>query len=103
MTILVHGSPEISQLAVDPQENFIKVPLVPRLRAAVAPLVGVGLAELARPRAHGFIADLDAGRGKQVFNSAVAEGEAEGAPDRRSDHFGGVTRAFVEGRVRGGG
>jgi len=89
VAVLIHGPPEISQLAVDLEENFIKVPLVPRLRTAVSQLVGVGLAELKRPLTQGFIGHVYAAGGEEFFDIAIAQRETEIEPHGVGDDFGG--------------
>ncbi len=51
--VLIHGTPEIAQLALDADENLIKVPLVTGPRAAAAKIVGEGRAELQAPSTDG--------------------------------------------------
>src|ERR1700753_3922068 len=43
--VLIHGTPKIMLLALDPDEHLIEVPLVSRPRTAAAQAVGKALAE----------------------------------------------------------
>src|SRR5215213_9818791 len=57
------------------------MPLVARTGQPAPDLVGEGLAELARPLAHGLVAHLDAAGGQHLFDHAQAQGKAEVEPD----------------------
>src|ERR1700677_5005264 len=55
--ILIDGPPEIVLHALDPDENFIHVPLVPWPWSAASQAVGETRAELLAPASHRLIGD----------------------------------------------
>src|SRR5215213_619840 len=57
--ILVDGPPEPVLLASNLHLDLVQVPLVSGTGQPASDLVGEGLAELARPLAHGLVADRD--------------------------------------------
>jgi hypothetical protein len=59
------------------------MPLVARAWQPTSDLVGEGLAELARPLPHGFVAHVDAAGGQHLFDQAQREAEVE--PDGVAD------------------
>jgi hypothetical protein len=75
--VLVHGSPQVVLDAIDPNEHFIQVPFVARAWPTTAQRIRVGLAELPGPPRDRLVRDDHAALGQQLFNIAVAEGEAE--------------------------
>src|ERR1700738_1512604 len=64
------------------------MPFVANPGKAATDLIGEPLAKLARPLPHGFMADDDATRGKQLLHHAQPEREAEVEPDRMADDLG---------------
>src|SRR3712207_2137214 len=56
-------------------------PLIPGLRASVAELIGIRLAELAAPFADGFVRHNDPTGEQQLFDIAVAQAETKVQPD----------------------
>ena len=95
--VLVRRSPQVIDVAVNLQADFIKMPLVSWLRASAAQLIGVDLSKLATPLPHGLVRDIDATSGEEFLNIAVAEGETEVKPDSVGKHLGGEEAAFVGG------
>ena len=85
--MLIDGAPEVVLLASDLEKYFIAVPLVTRLCAAMAQLIGELLAKLAAPLSHCFIGHDHAPRGEQLFDVTKAEVEAMVEPDRMSNNF----------------
>ena len=52
VNMLIHGTPEVENLASDLDHNFIKVPFVIRLRSIAADRVGIQRTELSLPIPH---------------------------------------------------
>src|SRR5918911_1500001 len=100
--MLVDGPPQPVLLAADPQTHFVQVPLVSRTGQPTPDLVGEVLAELARPLAHGLMADEDAAGGQHLFDHAQAQGKAEIEPDSVADDLGweAMTGIAVTGGCR---
>ena len=57
--ILINGAPEIMLHALYPDEDFVHMPLVARLRPAAAQAVSKTGGEFVAPAAHGLIGDDD--------------------------------------------
>src|SRR3954466_14907745 len=95
--ILVDRSPKPMLLAADHQAHLIQVPFVARTGQPAPDLVGEGLAELAPPLAHGFMAHLDAAGGQHLFDHAQAQGKAEVEPDGVADDLAWKAVAGVGG------
>ena len=77
LALLVHGSPQVMKVTVDPVEVFVQVPPVTRSRAPAAQVVGVGLAELQAPFTNDLVGEGDAAHSDNLFNIMVAVSEAE--------------------------
>src|SRR5919206_1813742 len=100
--MLVDAPPQPVLLAADHQTHFVQVPLVSRTGQPTPDLVGEVLAELARPLAHGLMADEDAAGGQHLFDHAQAQGKAEIEPDCVADDLGweAMTGIAVTGGCR---
>ena len=79
--MLVHRAPQVTDLAIDFEEDLIQMPLIAGLWATAFELVSVDLAELAAPLPNRCVGHEDAARGKEFFDITVAEGETEVEPD----------------------
>ena len=98
--MLIHGAPEIENLAVDLDHGFIKVPLVTRLGSVAADRVGKERAELPFPVPHRFVAGLNPTIGQQFLDIAKAQAEAIIKPDRIADDLARKAVAFERIRAR---
>src|SRR5215471_10534033 len=88
-------------LAIDRQEDFIKMPFVPWLGASTLQLIRVILPKLATPLADRFVGHVDAAFEQQLLYIAVAQREAIVEPDPMADDLAGETVVFVACGVRG--
>src|SRR3954470_11602318 len=82
---LANSPPEPVLLAADHQAHLIQVPFVARTGQPAPDLVGEGLAELAPPLPHGFVAHHDAAGRQHLFDHAQAQRKAEVEPDGVAD------------------
>jgi hypothetical protein len=81
--------------ALDPNENFVHVPLVPWPWSAASQAVGETRAEFLAPTSQGLIGDDDATLSQYQLNIPHAEAEHVVQPDRVTDDFGGEPMAEV--------
>src|ERR671933_875901 len=88
LAILVHGAPEIVQLAADADEDLVQVPLVARTRSSPAQLVGEGLSELEAPAADALVGDDHAALGQDQLHVAQAQAEDVVQPVGMGDDLG---------------
>src|SRR5215831_20594398 len=94
LALVIDGTPEIHPLAGDPYHHLVQMPAIAWLRTPP----GDHRPELHHPAPHRFIGDLDPAFGKQVLDVAVAQGEAEGQPDRVLDDLGREAMTAVAGQ-----
>jgi hypothetical protein len=73
--ILVNGAPEVVQLAIDHEEDFIQMPCIAGSGTPTPALIGIGLPELQAPLTNGFIRDEGPTGQEQLFHFPVAEAE----------------------------
>ena len=73
--MLVHRAPQVVGLAVDLDEDLVKVPLVTRACPSAAQSVGVGLAERSAPLPDGLVGDRDAALQHHLLDVAEAQRE----------------------------
>src|SRR3954468_12317733 len=78
------------------------MPLVARTGQPTPDLVGEGLAELARPLAHGLMAHVDAAGGQHLCDHAQAQRKAEVEPDGVADDLAWKAVAGIRGLGGGG-
>ncbi len=95
VAVLIDCPPQVLRLAIDFQEHFIEEPLVAWPSPSASELVGVRLAEFARPLAYCFVGDDDAALSQEFLHIAITEAKAEVEPNRVRDNFLGITKAFV--------
>jgi hypothetical protein len=74
-TILIHGTPEIALHALDSDEDFVHVPLVPWPRPAPTQAGGETCSEFLAPAPHRLIGDDNASLRQEQLNIAQAEAE----------------------------
>jgi hypothetical protein len=96
MAVLIHRAPQRVALLIDRDEDFIQVPLLTRPGTPPPPLIGVWLAKLATPLAHGFIRDDDATDKQQFFHVPVAERKTAIQPDGVADDLTRKSVVFIE-------
>jgi len=73
--ILIDGTPKIVLHAVDANEDFVQVPLVPRLGPAAAHAVGQTRGEFLAPASHRLVGNDNATSRQEQFNVPQAEAE----------------------------
>jgi hypothetical protein len=88
VAILINGSPQIVNAAIDFEEHFIKMPLVPRPGRFSSQVVSINLAKLETPFLDRLIAESDTAHRQHLFNIAEAQGEAEVKPYGMTDALG---------------
>ncbi len=98
VAILIHGPPKIVVLAVLGQDDFVQVPLVPAVWLPAKKSIGIGLAELERPMADGFMADNDPAIRQDFFHVPEAQRKPEVQPYGVADDFNWIPAAEVNCR-----
>ena len=93
--ILIHGAPQITLHALDPDEHLVHVPLVAGSRPSAAQAVSKALAEFLAPAPNGLIGDDDATFSQEQLNIPQAEAEHMVQPDSLADDLGGKAMAVV--------
>jgi hypothetical protein len=93
--VLVDSPPEITLLAVDPDENLIHVPLVPRPRPAAAQIVREARAEFETPPPNALVGDNHAPLRQDQLNVTKAQAEHVIEPHRVADELSRETVAVV--------
>jgi hypothetical protein len=88
-------------LAIDRKEHLIQVPLIARARTPPSQPIGVVLPKLPTPFADSFVGHRDTAFEQELFDVAVAQGEAIVEPDPVADDFAG--KAVVLVSFAGGG
>jgi len=83
--LVVDGTPEIVELAADPDKDLVQMPAVRRPWPALADPCGIGAAELERPSTHRLVRHIDTALREQVLDIAVAQGEPNVEPNRVLD------------------
>ncbi len=81
--ILIDGTPEIVLHALDPDEDFIHVPLIPWPWPPTPQAVGETCSELLAPAPHGLVGDDGASLSQEQLNIPQAEAEHAGGARRR--------------------
>jgi hypothetical protein len=93
--ILIDGSPKIVLHALDSDENFIHVPLVPWPWSAASQAVGETRAEFLAPASHRLVGNNDAALSQYQLNISQAEAKHVVQPNRVADNLGGEPMAEV--------
>ena len=86
--VLVDRPPEVVQLAPDPDEDLVQVPLVARPGSAPLERGGEGVTKPPAPGADALVADHDAALGQNRLDLAQAQAEAVPEPHRMADDLG---------------
>ena len=94
-TILIDRAPKVLLHALDPDEDFVQVPLVPWPRALAAQAVGETRTEFLAPASHRLVGDDNAALSQEQLNIPQAEAEHVVQPDSVADDLGGEPVAVV--------
>jgi hypothetical protein len=94
-TVLIHRAPKIVLHSLDPDEHFIKMPLVAGTRTAAAQTAGKGLAELLAPTPDRLAGEDHASFRQKQFNVPQAEAENVIQPNGMADNLGGKAMGVV--------
>jgi len=86
--LVVDGTPEVVDLAADPDEDLVQMPASRRPWPALSNPSGIDAAELERLPAHRLVGGVDATLGEQVLDIAIAQGEPKVEPNRMLDDRG---------------
>src|SRR5947209_7885289 len=84
----VDGAPEVSQLAVDLQVDFIQMPNRVRLWPTLSQIRRDDRTEMVHPSANGFVRHRNPSLGQQVLDVTQAEGEPKIEPNRLANDLG---------------
>ena len=97
VTVLVDGTPEILQLAVDSKEDLVQMPVV--AESALAPLQfpDILCAKLLTPQPNGFIGYEDAAFRQKILDVSEAQAETMVGPDPITDDLGRETVTVITG------
>ena len=95
LALAVDRPPEVHLLTVDRDEDLIEIPTIVRPWTTTAQLPSIGRTEFDSPAAHGFVGNLDAAFGKEIFDIAEAQREPEIEPDGVLDDRNGETVAAI--------
>jgi hypothetical protein len=85
MAVLIHRPPEIVAFAANGEKDLVQRPLVTRLRAPTAELIGLRLSEFSAPLPDRLVGDDDATGEQELFHITVAEAKPEIQPDAVAD------------------
>jgi hypothetical protein len=96
VAVLINGSPEIMQFALNGHEHFIQKPFVSGLRPPPLQGPGVGSSEAQALLADRLVADNDAACCQNQIDSPQAEAESVVKPNRLVNDFGRKAEAPVK-------
>jgi hypothetical protein len=91
VTILIHGTPQILLLAINPNENLIQVPVIAQSPLSSLQFPSIGRTELLTPLPDRLVRHDDSALGKKILDITEAQAEAMISPDRIADDLGRVT------------
>jgi hypothetical protein len=97
--ILIDGAPEIVLHALDPNKDFVHVPLVAGPWPATAQAVGETRAELLAPASHRLVGDDDTTFRQDQLDIPQAEAEHVVQPHGMADDLSGEPMTVVGGRA----
>ena len=95
VTILIHGTPQILLLAVDSNEDLVKVPMVTEPSLTSLQFPSIVRTELLTPPSDRLIRHADSSLGEKILDIPKAQAEAMVNPDRIADDFRWETIAEV--------
>jgi hypothetical protein len=93
--ILIDGAPEIVLHALDPDEDFVHVPLVAWSRPPASQAISETRGKFLTPASHRLVGDDDATLSQEQFNISQAEADHVVQPHRVADDLGGEPMAIV--------
>ena len=85
--ILIDGAPEPVLLARDRNDDLIHMPFVAASGRTLTDTIGVRLAELPSPLAHGFISHTNPARRQHLLDHAKTQGKPKIEPNGTANHF----------------
>src|SRR6201981_3112528 len=80
LALVVDGTPQIHLLARDPDDHFVEMPAIARSRTARSQAPRDRRSEFEHPTANAHVGDVEPAFGKQLFDIAIAQGEAKVQP-----------------------
>src|SRR5882672_8594429 len=80
LALVVDGTPQIHVLARDPDDHFVEMPTIARSRTAPSQAPSDRRSEFEHPTANALVGEVKAALGKQLFDIAIAQGEAKVQP-----------------------
>ena len=72
ITILIHGTPKIMLLPVDPDEEFVQIPGITEAALFLLKTSGIVGSEFPAPLPDGFVRNKDSAFGQKIFNITEA-------------------------------
>ena len=99
VAILIDGTPEILQVAVDSKEDFVQMPVIAEPALSSLQLADIICAELLTPPPDRFIGYGDAPFRQKILDIPEAEAETMVGPDRITDDLGRKPIAGVARRL----
>lgn len=97
VTILIHRSPEVVELAADLDKDLIHIPDIAQPAMPTVHVPSKGGTEFATSQSDRLVGDCDAAPGEQVFDIPEAEGEPMIKPHRVTDDFGWEVVISIQG------
>ena len=95
LTVGIDGPPEVILLAFDREHDLIEMPLISRLGATAANLIGICLSKLFAPLADGFIRYLDTPIEHHFLDISVAQRKRVIEPNTVTNNLNRKTMVFV--------
>ena len=80
LALVVDGTPQIHVLARNPHDHFVEMPAIARSRTAPSQAPSDRRSEFEHPTANALVGEVEAALGKQFFDIAITQGEAEVQP-----------------------
>ena len=99
VTICVDGSPQSQLLAIDGNDDFIKMPLIRNIGSITLDAIGKVASEPVHPKPDGFAADNHVTFGKQILHISRAEGKPIIRPNGVTNDLSRKAVAFQARRV----
>jgi len=99
VAILIHSSPKIVLLAINPNENLTQVPAITETTLTLLQVSSRVGTELLAPDSNGFIRDDNAAFGEKILDITEAHAEAMINPDGVVDDFRRKPMAMIVGLI----
>ena len=71
LALMVDGTPQIHELAGDPDDHFVEMPAIARSRTAPSQAPSDRRSEFEPPTANAFVGEIEATLGKQLLHIAI--------------------------------